>query len=105
MSEQSKESTRYRQNLPFCNCCVTQLTWLERRYLTSQSNDMDVLGVRILCIWNQANSYKQQNRHMKIFKTWFAGKGIQYDPSSYCGCFITVFVSKASVSGRLTRQT
>ena len=40
---------------------------------------------------------EKQNKHMKIVTTWFTRKGIQYDPSSYCGSLENTFVSKASV--------
>ena len=50
-SEQSKDSTQYPQNSLFyleLNCYGTQFMWPERWYLTSQCDDADVLGVRLL---------------------------------------------------------
>ena len=46
---------------------------------------------------SQVNSHEKQNKHMKIVITWFARKGIRYDPSSYCGSLENTFVSKVSV--------
>ena len=77
MSEPSEDSTQCTRNSPFfleLNCCGTQqLMWLERQYLTSPSNDMNVsqsfsLSVRLLRYLDssQANYLKQQNKHMEI---------------------------------------
>ena len=83
MSELSEDHTRCPWNSPF----YLQLTWPERRHLTSEvmmrmawCEVITRTATRQIAIRSEINTWK-------YFITWFAGISIRYDPAavSYCG--------------------